>query len=138
MREMGDIVCNQRPVTMTRDASVQEAAQAMRNHRVGAVLVVDDSGILEGIFTGRDAVGRVLAQAMDPVTTTLGDVMTSCPDCLPPHLKVIEAMRLMEVGGFRHVPIVQDGKLLGIVSKGDFKGLEAAQMDHESGLWEVI
>ncbi len=138
MRRMNDIVCYQNPVTLPPTATVKQAANAMHKHRVGAVLVVNEDGTLCGIFTGRDAVGRGLAAAKDPTETVLPDVITYNPDFLPPHSKVIEAMRLMEDGGFRHVPVVKEGKLLGVVSKGDFQGLETAQMDHESVLWEVV
>jgi CBS domain-containing protein len=50
----------------------------------------------------------------------------------------IEALRLMSDGGFRHVPVVADGKVVGVVSHGDFRGLETARLDEETGLWERI
>jgi CBS domain-containing protein len=93
---------------------------------------------LLGIFTGRDAV-RVLAEAKDPVQTALRDVMTRDPDTLPPGKTAIDALRLMQDGGFRHVPVVTETReLVGVVSRHDFRGLEQDRLDEETGYWERI
>ena len=136
-REMGDLCRDQRPVTLPVTASVKEACCRMRDHRVGAVLVTRD-GRLVGIFTGRDAVNRVLAEGRNPARTSLGAVMTAAPSTVAPKTTAIEALRLMRDGGCRHLPIVESGKLKGIVSRGDFRGLEQARLDEETGLWERI
>src|SRR5262249_4913192 len=65
--------------------------------------------------TGRDAVHRVLAEGKSAVCTTLGDVMTPNPDTIVPGKMVIEALRLMEDRRYRHLPIVDSGKVVGIV-----------------------
>jgi CBS domain-containing protein len=135
-RQMAEIVRDQQPLTLPAGATVQEACRHMRDRRVGAVLVVDEARGLLGIFTGRDAVARVLADAMDPARVTLGEVMTGRPCCMPPGGTAIEALRLMQDGGFRHVPVVADGKVVGVVSHGDFRGLERARLDEETGLFE--
>jgi CBS domain-containing protein len=57
---------------------------------------------------------------------------------MPPTDIAIEALRLMSDGGFRHVPIVAGGKVVGVVSHGDFRGLERARLDEETGLWARI
>ena len=137
-RLMGDIVKDQRPVTLPATATVREACQLMAERHVGAVLVVGDDRRLVGIFTGRDAVARVLADAKDAGRTTLADVMTRDPETMPPGRTAIEALRLMNDGGFRHVPVVDDGTVVGIVSQGDFRGLEKARLDEETGLFERI
>ena len=138
-RHMSDIVRDQKPLTLPAATTVKDACDRMRARRVGAVLVTDAGGRLIGIFTGRDAVCRVLAEARNPIETTLGDVMTRDPDSMPPGRTAIEALRLMQDGGFRHVPVVaRDGTIEGIVSRGDFRGLEQARLDEETGLWERI
>ncbi|MGB9648445.1 MAG: CBS domain-containing protein [Stellaceae bacterium] len=109
----------------------------MRHHRVGAVLVTEGDRQLRGIFTGRDAVHRVLAEGRSP-DTTLAEVMTRDPDCITPRKKSIDALRLMEDGRYRHLPIVEDGKVVGIVSRFDFSGLELDRLDEETGLWERL
>jgi CBS domain-containing protein len=138
MRKMSDIVRNQDPVTLPPSATVREACQSMRDRRVGAVLVTEGDRSLVGIFTGRDAVHRVLAEGNDPTRTILGDVMTREPDTIPSGKIAIEALRLMEDGRYRHLPIVDDGRVVGIVSRFDFSGMELDRLDEETGLWQRI
>lgn len=136
-RQMGDIVRSQKPLTLPSDSTVQLACKHMHDRRVGAVLVTDAKGHLAGIFTGRDAVA-CLAKRKNPTTTHLHDVMTREPNTLPPHCTAIEALRLMHDGGFRHVPVVENDMIIGIVSHGDFRGLERDRLDEETGIWERI
>ena len=138
MRYMSEMVSHQNPLTLPPSASVQEACACMRDRRVGAVLVTEGERRLVGIFTGRDAVGRVMAEGRDAATTQLAQVMTPRPDTMPPGRTAIEALRLMQDGGYRHLPVVEHGKVVGVVSRGDFRGLEQARLDEETGLWERI
>ena len=137
-RHMSDIVRNQNPLTMPARTTVKEACAAMRARHVGAVLVTEPDRKLVGIFTGRDAVCRVLAEGKDPAATALADVMTPTPDTMPPGMSAIDAIRRMEDCGYRHIPVVENGKVVGIVSRGDFKGIEIDRVDEETGLWERI
>ena len=138
MRKMSDIVRNQDPVTLRPDATVREACQCMRDRRVGAILVTEADQRLLGIFTGRDAVHRVLADGKSAATTKLDEVMTRDPTTIPPGKTAIEALRLMQDGRYRHVPIVEGDKVVGIVSRYDFSGIELDRFDEETGLWERI
>jgi CBS domain-containing protein len=137
-RHMSEIVRNQNPLTLPPDATVKHACACMSERHVGAVLVTDSARRLLGIFTGRDAVARVIAAGKDAARTRLNQVMTPKPQTMPPHKSAIDALRLMENGGFRHVPVVEDGRVVGIVSRGDFKGVEIDRVDEETGLWERI
>jgi CBS domain-containing protein len=137
-REMSEIVRNQNPLTFPETATVQQACRSMRDRRVGAVLVTGASGELVGIFTGRDAVCRVLAEGLNASLTTLGNAMTREPDVIPHGRTAIDALRMMRDGGYRHLPVVEGPKIVGIVSHGDFRGLEQARMDEETGLWERV
>jgi CBS domain-containing protein len=132
---MAEIVRNQVPLCLPPTTSVREACEKMHARRIGAVLVTDDQQRLLGIFTGRDAV-RVLAQGKNAATTVLKNVMTKSPATMPRQCTAIEALRLMRDGGFRHVPVVEDDIVIGIVSRGDFRGLEQDRLDEETGLWE--
>jgi CBS domain-containing protein len=134
-REMAEIIRNQTPLTLPPSATVQEACTHMHANRFGAVLVTNPKGELVGIFTGRDAV-RVLAEGKDAGATLLHHVMTKDPEHLPPRHTAIHALRLMRDGGFRHVPVVHEGVVIGIVSRGDFRGLEQDRLDEETGIWE--
>ena len=136
-RDMAEVIRNQVPLAVRPDTTVQEACKRMYARKVGAALVTDDKGSLLGIFTGRDAV-RVLSRGRDPSATLIKQVMTKSPETLPPRSHAIVALRLMRDGGFRHLPVVEDGAVLGIVSRGDFRGLEHDRLDHETGLWERI
>jgi CBS domain-containing protein len=138
MRKMSDIVRNREPIMLAPKATVKEACRSMRDHRVGAVLVTEDDRRLVGIFTGRDAVHRVLAEGKSAGRTRLGDVMTPNPKTLPSSKIAIEALWLMEDCRCRHVPIVDDGQVVGVVSRFDFSGIELDRLDEETGLWELI
>lgn len=137
-RHMQDLVRDQNPVTLTADATVREACERMRDRRVGAVLVTDGAGDLLGIFTGRDAVARVLADGMIADQTHLSDVMTPEPHTLAPGATAIEALRMMQDCGCRHAPIADGKRVVGVVSKGDFRGMEQARLDEETEIWERI
>jgi len=137
-RQMLDIVRDQKPLTLPPTATVREACKHMHERRVGAVLVTEGEGRLVGIFTGRDAVSRVLAEGKSAARTRLSKVMTHKPHCMPPGRSAIEALRLMQDGGFRHIPITDDGRVVGIVSRGDFRGLEKARLDDETRMFERL
>lgn len=136
MRQLQDIAWEQQPVMLPPKATVADACRAMRDRRVGSVVVAAADGRLAGIFTGRDAVCRVLAAGKDPAATLLGDVMTPDPATMSPDQTALDALRLMWDGGFRHLPLVKAGRVVGIVSRGDFKGYEHHQHDEERDLWE--
>lgn len=138
MRSMSDLVSRQNPLTLPPDTTVKKACADMRERGVGAVLVTDSNQRLLGIFTGRDAVCRVLAEGKPPSRTRLAEVMTPHPDSIEPGRSAIEALRLMQDGGYRHLPVVDNGRVVGIVSRGDFRGLEQARLDEETGLWECV
>lgn len=135
-RKLHEIVANQKPLAMPAEATVREACKAMHERKVGAVMVTKGDQ-LAGIFTGRDAV-RVLAKKRDPGAAQLKDVMTRDPVCLGPHATAIDALRLMHDQGFRHVPITEEGTIMGIVSRQDFRGLEHDRLDVETEYWERI
>ncbi len=136
-RNIAFIVKDQSPLTMTANQSVQRACQRMMERRVGAVLVTDSKHHLTGIFTGRDAV-RALAEGKNAAETTLAATMTRNPRTISPEQTALDALQAMNNGGYRHLPVVADRKILGIVSRGDFKGLELNLLEDEINLWERI
>jgi CBS domain-containing protein len=136
MRKLSDIIFQQNPLILNETTSVMAACEQMRDSQAGSVLVTGDTGQLVGIFTGRDAVCRMLAEGRNAASTRLSQVMTPNPITLSPDQTAIDALRLMWDGGFRHVPLVKGGKILGVVSRGDFKGLEFSDHEDERDLWE--
>ena len=103
-------------VAAAPQASVGHAARLMTQHKVGAVLVVSADGKLAGIFTERDALFRVMAPGLDPEKTELRSVMTSDPVSVEPDETLGYALLLMYEHGFRHVPVVENGRPVGVVS----------------------
>lgn len=102
-------------VVAAPDTSVSEAARLMKEGKVGAVLVVE-GGLLIGIFTERDALFRVMAGGLDPDSTLLRDVMTRDPTTVTPDESFGYALLLMHENGFRHAPVVEQGRPVGVVS----------------------
>ncbi len=102
-------------LTATADETVSNACRLMQTRNVGAVLVTGD-GCLIGIFTERDAVFRVTAQGLDPKTTPLQEVMTAQPITIGPEKSYGHAMLLMHENGFRHLPVIENEGLIGIIS----------------------
>jgi CBS domain-containing protein len=105
-------------LTVAPQVSVSKAAKMMASKKVGAVLVVEDNRLL-GIFTERDALFRVIACGLEPSTTHLSEVMTPQPRTITPEKSFGHAMLLMHENGFRHLPVVEGGKPIGIVSARD-------------------
>ena len=136
-RKLAYIVKDQKPLVLAAHETVQHACRCMRERRAGSVLVIDDQQRLSGIFTGRDAV-RTLAEGKDAAVTTLAQAMTPDPITITPDSRAIDALRAMSNGGFRHLPVVENERIWGIVSRGDFKGMEIDQLDEEDHLWECI
>lgn len=95
--------------------TVAEAAKLMKKGKVGAVLVVEESRLV-GIFTERDALFRVIAPGLDPAKTELRNVMTRDPTTVAPHETFGYALLLMHEHGFRHTPVVENGRPVGVVS----------------------
>jgi CBS domain-containing protein len=100
------------------DTLVTECVRKMTAEKIGALIVMDGERLI-GIFTERDALNKVLACGLDSGKTKVSDVMTKNPHCIPPTTMVGEAMKLITKRRFRHLPIVDNGKVLAVVSSGD-------------------
>ena len=94
---------------------VAAAAQRMAKKNVGAIVVMERERVV-GIFTERDIVFRVIARGLDPATTHVGEAMTPAPHTIGPDEPFGHGLLVMHDKRFRHLPVVEDGKLLGIVS----------------------
>jgi CBS domain-containing protein len=109
----------------------------MWERRTGSVLVLDDQQRLTGIFTGRDAV-RTLAEGKSAKVTTLVQAMTPNPITTTPDHRAVDALREMSNRGFRHLPVVEGGRICGVVSRSDFLGMEIDRLDEDNHLCECI
>jgi len=140
-RAIRSIIEDQKPVTATAELTVCAAARLMKQHRVGAILVVEGER-LAGIFTERDALFRVLAENRDPAVTRIGEVMTANPRTIEPDRPFGHALHLMYEGEFRHVPVVDQGRPLGMVSARDALGPDlrefVADLDARAHIGEIL
>jgi CBS domain-containing protein len=127
-----DVIGKQQLLELPESSSVRDAAVRMRDRQVGAVLITRD-GRLEGIFTERDVLNRVVAAGRHPDHTSLADVMTRNPDSVAPDDTALDALRRMCERGYRHLPLVDEGRLVGIVSRRDFFGEEIAEVEGQVG-----
>jgi CBS domain-containing protein len=100
------------------DVSVTECVRQMNGYKIGAMLVMEDNHLL-GIFTERDCITKVLGAGLEPTTTKVSDVMTKDPYCVPPSITLDDAMNIITHHRFRHLPVAENGEILGIVSSGD-------------------
>ena len=110
-----DVLEPRKLVVAGPSATVCDAARLMLHGNVGAILVVDE-GRLVGIFTERDALVRVIACGRDPALVQLHEVMTADPDTVEPGETFGYALLLMYERGFRHLPVVEQGRPIGVVS----------------------
>jgi CBS domain-containing protein len=124
------IIEHQELVAASGDTTVIAAARLMKENHVGAVIVVED-GKLAGVFTERDALFRVIAEGRDVQTTPLAEVMTRNPRTIHPDKPFPDALHVMYEGGFRHVPVVEDGRPVGMISARDALGPELEDFIYE-------
>ena len=99
-------------------ASVLEAARIMNEHHIGSLVVLKGDR-LQGIFTERDVMRRVVAEGRDPDTTLVRDVMTHPVACATPDTAYTELCTVMREKRIRHLPVVEDDVVLGMISIGD-------------------
>ncbi len=110
-----------RAISVQENAQVSDAVAAMKEHRVGCLLVMDGTR-LTGIFSERDFLLRVAGSNSPLETISLKDVMTPRPVVLSPDHSIRYALHEMSVGGFRHIPLVKDARPVGIISIRDVIG----------------
>ena len=103
--------------------TVLDAAKIMNQKKIGAVVVTDGDRVI-GIFTERDILNRVVAAGKDPKVTPIGEVMTSPMACCRRDTRIAECKTVMSQKRIRHLPVVEDGKLYGMISAGDILASE--------------
>jgi CBS domain-containing protein len=135
------LIRNQEITTIGMTGTVAEAARLMKARKIGAIMVVEQSRLC-GMFTERDALFRVLGQGRDPQKTLLRDVMTPDPETITRDRPFGHALHIMYEGGFRHVPVVEDGAPVGMVSARDVLGPEleefACDLQRREHIAEVL
>ncbi len=126
------------PITIAPTASVREAARVMTDRRVSALLVTEPgegAGSLVGIVTDRDMRSKVVAGGADP-DGPLSSIMTANPTTVDPDVLAFEVLVQMSRHGYHHVPVVENGQLLGMITSGDLMRLEQANPSYLVGVIE--
>jgi CBS domain-containing protein len=113
-----------------RDETVRQAAERMAEGCCSSILICDEERLL-GIFTERDLLVRVVAAGLKPDATPLGQVMTRDPETIEATAPVIEAIRRMDEGNFRHLPVVDAERIVGVVSWRDLPFEERIDVEPE-------
>jgi CBS domain-containing protein len=140
-RPIRTVIEKQKILTTSSATTVSDAARLMKKHQAGAILVCDKKRLV-GVFTERDALFRVTAEGRDPNTTVLADVMTPNPQSIGPNKPLGHALHMMYEGGFSHIPVVEKGRPVGMVSTHDALGPElkafVAEMDERENIAEIL
>lgn len=114
-----DIVNGQTICALPPTSTVKSAAAKMLEHNTAAVVVIDPNGKLIGIVTERDVTRRLVAQGRNADATALAEIMTANPDTLAPNDSALDALELMRVRNYRHLPVVDGDRVVGMVSIRD-------------------
>ena len=117
-------------VAARADETVCDAAKRMAENKCGSILIMDRERLL-GIFTERDLLVRVVATGRNPAETRLADVMTTDIETIGGDELIEEAIRRMDEGAFRHLPVVDSERVLGVLSVRDIPILELGSMAKE-------
>lgn len=129
-RTISEVIRNQQMLSTDSSVSVRDAACRMAQENVGALLIIGD-GRLQGIFTERDLLIRVVAAGRNIDTTRLDEVMTRNPQTIDTQRPFGHALHLMYDGGFRHLPVVENGRPVGVISIRDALGPEITAFENE-------
>ena len=129
-RILRDVVREQRPVVVNPDVTVAEAAQLLEQAKDGAA-VVTDGGKPVGIFTERDCLYRVAGAGKNPAEVTVGEVMTPKPCCVRAHRPFSDALYQMQHNGFRHLPVLEGNKIIGVVTHKHMFGSDLMQYEQQ-------
>ncbi|MBL8834144.1 MAG: CBS domain-containing protein [Rhodospirillales bacterium] len=116
--------------TASANMTVRDAAQAMAQRRIGAVMVIDGPRLV-GIFTERDLLSKVVAAKRDPDTVRLAEVMTRDPDTIGPDESAFAALDMMRKRGYRHLPVMDSGRLVGMVSVRDLYATALGEVEED-------
>jgi signal-transduction protein with cAMP-binding, CBS, and nucleotidyltransferase domain len=104
---------------MPPGATAYAALEVMADHDVGALLVMEDGGQLVGIFSERDYARKVILKGKSSRSTTVGELMSAPPICATPDMNLQDCMMLMTNNHVRHLPVMDEGQVIGVVSIGD-------------------
>ena len=119
-------------ISVTGDKTVEVVCGLLSGNRIGAVLVVDAAGTLAGIFSERDVVNALAREGADAFTRPVSGYMTRDVETATRDATVASVMARMTAGRFRHMPVVEEGRLIGLISIGDVVKHRIAEAEREA------
>lgn len=114
------------------DETLGEAVKVLRDKHVGALIVTDSSGALVGILSERDIVRKLADTPGQTLPQLVSDVMTADVETCTPEDALVSVLKRMTAGRFRHMPVITDGKLAGMVTIGDVVNYRLTELEHEA------
>lgn len=129
-RIVPDVISDQVLQKVTPRDTVRQAARLMRGKKIAAVLVMDGERLV-GIVTERDMTVRVVAAGLDPDATPISEMMTADPDTLAPSDTASDALRMMKSRNYRHLPVVDGGTVVGMVSVRDLYAVYNGELEQD-------
>jgi len=122
---------DERVYTISQSSSILEAARMMNNHHIGSLIATDTFGDISGIVSERDILTRVVASERSPTDTIVSDVMTSDLISCTPSTPIDQAKDMMREKRVRHLPVIDNGSLVGMISIGDLNAASNADLSIE-------
>ena len=123
------VVKNQTIRSLSAQNTAYEAARMMADSQISAIVITDDNGDLKGIVTERDMVHRVLVTNTKAADLRLEDIMTKDPLTVSPNDSAMDALELMRERKFRHLPVTENGKVVGMISIRDLYDAAKAELE---------
>jgi CBS domain-containing protein len=125
-----DVIKDQILTSVSAADTVRTAARIMTERKVAAVLVMENDRLV-GIITERDMTARVIAKGRDPESTKCRDIMTGNPDTLSPHDTAVDAINMMRSRNYRHLPVVDGMRVVGMVSVRDLYAVYNTELEQD-------
>ena len=119
MKSIRELLTDREVISLSGETSALDAARAMTEHRVGALLITDADGAAAGIFTERDLMTRLLVKGLDAAKTPVSDLMTRDMFTASPNERVNQVAQEMQKRHIRHLPVVEGGQVVGLLSLRD-------------------
>ncbi len=126
-------------LTISPNATIAEATQMLAEHRIGALVVSADGKVMQGVLSERDIVRELGKRGAGVLEDLVSDLMTSKVTTVEPSDVAITALSKMTSGRFRHLPVMEDGTMIGVISIGDVVKYRMEEMEREnSALTDMI
>lgn len=133
MRQVKEVIEGRSVISTPPDAAVLDVVRTMTEKNIGAVPVIDNARLI-GIFTERDLMTRVVSRELAPAETKISDVMSRDVGSAGPDDVLADCIDKMQSSGYRHLPVVSDGKVIGVISLRDLLQVDRKQIRHENDL----